>query len=305
MPLTFRLKNCQSRPRAKMPRWQDRRSLYLVIQPSGAKSWALRYRVAGTPRKLTIGAYPAISLKTARKRAQEAIGDVASGKDPAIEKRAAREAQKAASSTADRVENVVDEFVQKHLAKKAKPSWAKEAERLLRVEIIPTFGRERLGEIMRADIRRRLDDIAERAPITANRTLSVSRKLCNWAVSEDIIAASPCLGIEAPTGSASRDRVLGDDEIKLAWQAFESIGWPFGPICKLLLLTGARDEVASMRWDEINLVGKAWTLPASRTKNKRPHGVPLSDAAVNINKALRRVEGKAGLVFSTTGNTAV
>jgi integrase len=280
--------------------------LYLVIQPSGAKSWALRYRVAGAPRKFTIGAYPAISLKTARRRAQEAIGDVASGKDPAIEKRAAREAQKAANSTADRVENVVDEFVQKHLAKKTKPSWAKEAERLLRVEIIPTFGRKRLGEITRADVRRRLDDIAERAPITANRTLAVFRKLCNWAVSKDIVAASPCLGIEAPTSERSRDRVLGDDEIKLAWRAFDAIGWPFGPICKLLLLTGARrDEVASMRWDEINLAGKAWTLPSARTKNKRPHEVPLSDAAIEIIEALPRIEGKSGLVFSTTGRTSV
>ena len=200
----------------------------------------------------------------------------------------------------------MDEFVRKHLAKKTKPSWAKEAERLLRVEIIPKLGKKRLGEITRADVRRLLDDIAARAPITANRTLAVFRKLCNWAVCKDMITASPCAGIEAPSSERSRERVLLDDEVRLAWQAFNSIGWPFGLICKLLLLTGARrDEVASMRWGEIDLVAKCWTLPASRTKNKRPHEIPLSDAAIEIIKGLPRIEGKAGLVFSTTGASAV
>ncbi len=173
----------------------------------------------------------------------------------------------------------------------------------MRVEIIPKFGKKGLGEITRADVRRLLDDIAARAPITANRTLAVFRKLCNWAVSKDMITASPCAGIEAPTSERSRERVLLDDEVRLAWKAFDSIGWPFGLICKLLLLTGARrEEVASMRWGEIDLVAKCWTLPASRTKNKRPHEIPLSDAAIEIIKRLPRIEG---FVFSTTGASAV
>jgi hypothetical protein len=57
--------------------------LYLIVQPTGAKSWAVRYRAAGKSTKLTIGAYPNIDLATARRRAQEALGDVAGGKDPA------------------------------------------------------------------------------------------------------------------------------------------------------------------------------------------------------------------------------
>ena len=56
--------------------------LYLIVQPSGAKSWALRYRAAGAPRKLTIGPYPAIDIGKARKRAQEAIGEIVGGKGP-------------------------------------------------------------------------------------------------------------------------------------------------------------------------------------------------------------------------------
>jgi integrase len=291
--------------------------LYLVVQPSGAKSWALRYRIAGAPKKFTIGAYPATGLAAARKRAQKALVEVGEGTDPSAKKKADREAQKAASSTADRVENVVDAYVKDYLAKKAKPSWAKEAERLLRIEILPTFGKKRLGDLTDDDVYKLLKEIAERAPITANRTFAVFRKLCHWTMSRDggkLIKTSPCDGIEMPTAERPRDRVLDDAEIKLAWQAFESIGWPFGPIGKLLLLTGARrDEVASMEWREVDLEAGVWRIPKERTKNKRDLEVPLPAAAVDILKGLPRVEPKRGkdgkvrpaLVFSTTGATAV
>src|SRR5271155_3056804 len=150
--------------------------LYLVVQPSGAKSWALRYRVAGSPKKFTIGPYPAIGLAAARKRAQKALAEVVDGNDPSAQKKAAREAQKASNSTADRVESVVDAYVKDYLAKNAKPSWANEAERLLRVEVLPKFGKKRLGDLTDDDVHKLLKEIAQRAPITANRTFAVFRK---------------------------------------------------------------------------------------------------------------------------------
>jgi integrase len=291
--------------------------LYLVVQPSGAKSWALRYRVAGAPKKFTIGPYPAISLAAARKRAQKAIADVIDGVDPSAQKKAAREAQNAANATADRVENVVNSYVKEYLGTKAKPSWAKEAARLLHVEVVPKFGKKRLGEITDDNVHKLLKEIAGRAPITANRTFAVFRKLCHWAMSRDggrLIKTSPCDGVEMPTPERSRDRVLDGAEIKLVWEAFDSVGWPFGPIGKLLLLTGARrDEVASMEWRELNLEAAVWRLPKERTKNKRTHEIPLAPEAVEILKHLPRVEpnrradGKPrpALVFSTTGSTPV
>jgi integrase len=129
-----------------------------------------------------------------------------------------------------------------------------------------------------------------------------------------LIKVSPCDGVEMPTPERARDRVLDDAEIKLAWAAFESIGWPFGPIGKLLLLTGARrDEVASLEWRELDLDAGVWRLPKERTKNKRAHEIPLPGAAVEVLKGLPRVEPKRGpdgkvrpaLVFSTTGATPV
>lgn len=292
--------------------------LYLVLQPSGAKSWALRYRVAGLPKKLTIGPYPAIDLATARKRAQEATGDVAGGNDPAAAKVAARAAAKAErEAETDKVERVADLFVERYAKPKTR-DW-RETKRMLDNEIAPRWKGKRLSQITRANVADLLDEIVDRgAPIRANRVFAQFRKMCNWAIARGIIDRNPCASMSAPSPETQRDRVLSDDEIRLVWKASDASGWPFGPIVKLLLLTGARrDEVAGMRWTEVDLAARIWTLPEARTKNKRAHEIPLSDDAVTVLTALprmeKRVQGEDGkislrrvdLAFSTTGTTTV
>ena len=186
--------------------------------------------------------------------------------------------------------------------------WGKEVERLFKIEILPRIGAKRIGDVKKRDINDILDAIADRgSPITANRCFAVLRKFFNWARDDrDLIAVSPCAGVTARIAERSRDRVLADEEIRLAWRAFEAIGEPFGPIGKLLLLTGARrSEIAEATWSEIDLAAKTLTLPASRTKNAEPRVIPLSDSAVDIIKALKRIEGKAGFIFTVTGTTPV
>jgi integrase len=285
--------------------------LYLVVQPSGQKSWALRYRADGRPKKLTLGSYPALDLATARKRAQEAIGDVAGGKDPAAVKQASRATARAERADDDkRVERVAETFIKRHvkLSGKVGEGWGAEVERLFKIEILPRIGAKRIGDVKKNDVLAILDAIVDRgSPITGNRCFAVLRKFFNWACdARGLIVVSPCKGIEAPAAETSRDRVLEDDEIRLAWRAFDAVGWPFGPIGKLLLLTGARrSEIAEASWQEIDLAAKTLTLPGSRTKNGKPHEIPLSDAAVEVITALPRIEGKAALLFSTTGATPV
>ncbi len=297
----------------KRKEWPDGRitGLYLVVQTSGAKSWAVRYRAAGAPRKLTLGRYPAVDLSTARKRAQEALGQLAGGKDPAATKKAAREAARAErKADVDRVERVAELFVERYVKRSGRvgAGWGAEIERLFKIEILPHIGAKRIGDVKKRDINDILDAIADRgSPITSNRCFAVLRKFFNWARDDrDLITVSPCIGVTARTEERSRDRVLENEEIRLAWRAFAAIGWPFGPIGKLLLLTGARrGEIAEATWREIDLAAKTLTLPGSRTKNGKPHVIPLSDDAVEIIKALPQIEGKAGLVFSTTGVTPV
>jgi len=282
--------------------------LYLIVQPSGAKSWAARYRFDGKQKKHTLGPYPALDLAAARRRALEALGDVAGGKDPAAVKRAAKEARKTEQSPNDRIDNVAKAFTEKYLKRRVGDGWAREAERLLRKEILPVIGSKRLRDVRRADAIDILDGIVDRgAPFTANRALAVLTRLGNWAVEREIIAASPFDKIKRPAVEASRERVLSDAEIKLVWAAFEAVGHPFCAFGKLLLLTGARRaEVAGMRWAEVDLEARTWTLPGSRTKNGREHQVPLSDAAVRVLQDLPRIGDKPdGFVFTTTGTTAV
>jgi integrase len=287
------------------------RGLFYVLQPSGAASWAYRYRFAGKPKKLTLGAYPAIDIKTARELASDAAKAIARGDDPAATKQAARiAAREVVEQARDLVEHVVETFIERYAKKQTRESSWRETKRILNREIVGSWRGRRLSTIGGADVHDLLDKIVDRgAPIVANRTLAAFRRMCGWAVERGIIDASPCEKVKAPAGEKSRDRVLSDDEIRLAWGAFDKTGWPFGPLAKLLLLTGQRlREVGEMRWQEVDLAGRVWTIPTERSKNGAAHEVPLSAAALRILESLPRIDGgkgSPGFVFTTTGRTAV
>ena len=278
--------------------------LYLVLQPSGARSWAIRYRnAAGTPRKHTLGTYPAIDLKSAREVAQGFLVEVAKGGDPAADRKAARAGEKI-SSERDLVEKVVDQFIERY-AKANQRSW-EETRRILDREVVKAWRGRHLAAIGRADVHELLDSIVDRgAPIMANRVLAALRKMCNWAVDRGIVTTSPCDKLKAPSAERSRDRVLSDDELRSLWTACDGLGWPFGPLVRLLILTGQRrDEVGRMRWSELDLDAGLWTMPRERAKNNSAHVVALSPPALAILRALPRVNG-SDLIFTTNGRTAV
>jgi integrase len=283
--------------------------LYFIVQPSGARSWALRYRVDGRSRKHTIGSYPEVDLAAARRLARKAHGELAQDKDPAAIKKAAKVAAKAqAAEVVYTVAHVAELFVEKY-AKPRNRSW-EETARLLDKEVVSKWGKRSLASITRAELHDLLDKIVDRpAPIIANRVLAAFRRLCNWSVERGIITASPCANIKAPAPERTRDRTLSDDEIRAVWAAFDGEGYPFGDVGKLLLLTAARrDEVTGMSWGEVDLEAKTWTIARERCKNGIEHVVPLSDAALDVLTALPRIEaskGAPGYVFSTTGKTAV
>jgi integrase len=286
------------------------RGLFYILQPSGAASWALRYRFVGKPKKLTLGPYPAIDLPAARRLASEAVQAVARGEDPALAKQAARQSARAeAEPVRDLVEDVVSLFIERHAKAKTR-SWA-ETERMLKKDVVGPWSGRRLSAIGRADVHELLDGIVDRgAPIAANRILAALRRLCSWSVERGIIQSSPCDGVKAPSAIRTRDRVLVDDEIKIAWTAFERSGWPFGKLAQLLLLTGARrDEIAEAKWSEIDLDAKTLTLPPERSKNGQRHEIPLSDTAKQIIATLPKVspgKGKEAIfMITTTGKSPI
>jgi integrase len=281
--------------------------LFFITQPSGAASWAVRYRIDGAPRKVTLGPFAVLDLKAARRAAEEARGAIARGEDPAAAKTAAREARKIErEAEGDLVENVVSQFIERYAKTKTR-DW-RETERLLKRNVVERWPGKCLREITKPMVHAMLDATADRgSPIAANRVLAQLKVMCKWAVGRGIISASPCDGVSAPSSERgrARERVLSDDELRIVWKAADSIGWPFGPIVKLLLLTGARrDEVAQMEWREVDFDRALWTLPASRSKNRREHAIPLSDQALALLRSLPRIE-RSGFVFTTNARTPV
>src|SRR5262245_14377898 len=148
--------------------------LYLVLQPSGAKSWAVRYRSSGRPRKHTLGPWPALDLKAARTLGAKALRAAAEGRDPGREKVQGRQPK------IDTVEAVVAQFLDRHCRRANRPRTARETKRLLDLHVLPRWRGRLLREITRRDVLDLLDRVVDGGkPIAANRVLSAVRKLFN------------------------------------------------------------------------------------------------------------------------------
>lgn len=276
------------------------KGFYLIVQPlpSGAKSWAVRYRGKG---KYTIGDIRAWTLADARKEAGRVMRAWDDGRDPRAE-------QKEARSDDNLVENVLDKYLARHVKAKNKANTARDVENTIEREIRPTWKGRPITAIRRRDIIDLLDGMLDRGvPAMANSTYRLLRKFFNWCVERGILDASPMVGLKAPAASVSRDRVLGTHELRWAWLAADEIGWPFGAMVKLLIITAQRrEEVAGSTQSELALGGKepVWTIPAARAKNGNEHLVPLAPLAVEIIKGLP-VIGESDLLFTTNGETTV
>jgi len=240
--------------------------LALRVTQAGGKSWSVFYRFHGRLRRLTIGHYPAIKPAQARREAQAALERIRQGADPADEKRARRDRR---SPEADIFGAVARDYLDRHHKRNSRESTFLEAERDLEHNAIPRWDKRPIASITRGEVRDLIDRIVARgAEVQANRTLTRLRALFNWAVEKDRFATSPAAGLKLPTKENARDRVLSDNELRWLWQGCDEIGWPFGSLAKLLLLTAQRrDEVAGMERAELDLAERVWTIPSARAKN--------------------------------------
>jgi integrase len=135
----------------------------------------------------------------------------------------------------------------------------------------------------------------------AGRTLAYARACFGWAARRGMVAGNPFQGLPIAAGSEARDRVLTDAEVGAVWRAAGAMGWPFGPVVRLLLLTAQRrDEVAHMRWGEVAPDLAVWFIPKERLKSGRAHVVHLAPEARAVLAGVPRLDGR-DLVFSTNG----
>jgi integrase len=273
--------------------------------PLGRKVYLLQYRPGGgraaTTTRLTIGVHGSgWTPETARVEAIRLRGLIATGADPAAQKRNARD-----EPAPNTFSSLASEFIARYGRVNLRPSSLAEAERVLRVEVIPVWGDRPIDTIRRRDVISLIDGMADRgAPVAANRALARLRKIFSWAVEREIIETSPAVGIKM-LRETPRDRTLDSDELRAVWKSTSELKWPFAPIVQLLTLTAQRkSEVSSMRWSELSPDMTLWTIPAERTKNGRAHEVPLPAGATAILRDLPRHSG-CDLVFTTNGRTAV
>jgi integrase len=285
----------------------------LRIGISGAMSWIVTARKieAGrrtSPRRFTIGRYPAVPLAAARIRAQEALRLAADGKNPGdvLKLERARLLKESLSTFGA----IADVFLVEYVAgQKKAESTAALYRHALKGAPVKDWQTLPIASITKQDVSGLLKGlISAGMPIASNRQLAYLRKFFSWCVEHDHLAAAPTASLKPLAAETPRDRYLTDGEIAEVWAALGAELELFGPLFKVLLLTGQRrDEVAGMRWAElVDLDGEAptWELPGERTKNRLAHSVPLPAAVVALLKARQkqRIKGSP-YVFTTTGET--
>jgi integrase len=290
------------------------------VTAGGARSWLVRYRVKGRPgqRYVVPGPYPTVSLSAARQRAREIVAAAKRGED-IVEDERKRAAAAAAAAKPDTVVNVAEEFIRRSLeGRERSASYVSATHRMFDEHMLPRWRSRDIRSITRRDVVALLDGIVDDGkPVLANRVLAAVRAMFNWAIRRGIVDASPAALVERPAEEKARDRALSAEEITVLWPLFAGLGYPFGPFFQMALATGQRrDEVARMRWADIDASERTWNLSGDQTKARRAHAVPLSpiaweilikakDAARSLGEGRVTKAGQSAYVFTTTGNTPI
>jgi len=282
------------------------RGLYLIIEPSGFKSFATRCRINGKPAKISHGNVP---LSVARKLHADVLHEIKEGRDPRVAKQQARTKRRAIE--ADTFAAIVERYFQIVCGLKRdgdkltfNDNHRTAGRRLADLErlVLPILGNRPITLIKRSEVVALLDKIQlDNGPVMADRTLGVMRSIFNWHAARSDDYRSPLVKGMARTkvGERERRRVLTDDEICKVWNT--NAEGPFPALIKFLLLTGARrDEAARMTWSEIK--SGDWRLPATRNKTKLDLIRPLSAATLAVIESQRR-DDDSRYVFTTNGKT--
>ncbi len=285
----------------------------LRVTSNGAKSWIASYRLADG-RKVMETIAPVARLPKvdeARQPARASMEKAAAGDNPVAEKRV--EVERAATNT---VAAAVARYLD-HCDRNLKPKTAREWRRIFEHDVVPRWGERALAEIAKGDVLELVNDKAARrerkrkgategAAVQAGKMLTRLRTFFGWATANDLVTADPTAGVRKPAKEASRDRLLSDDELRAFWTGTEQLGWPFGLVFRLMLLTAQREgEVAGMRWSELDLDARTWTIPGARAKNGKPHVVHLSSLAMEVLGQVPRIVDDRALLFSGNGMTPV
>jgi integrase len=264
--------------------------LSLRVGKGGTKAWAVRYRVNGRHRRLTLGKYPNVTLAGARERARTALADAQGGEDPATERALRRSKDTTFQALADEV-----------LTAKAKlrPSSLQRYRQCLDADLLPEWKDRPVSSITRRDVLQLVEGIAKRAPVQANRTLATIKVVFNGGLRRGFptLETNPAHMMEPPHAETGRDRYLDRTEIRLLWNALAHEAPVWRVMFRLAILTAQRmGNLYPLRWSDFT-DADVWKIPASQFKGKRDHWVPLSPEALAVLGELRPLTGGGEFVF--------
>lgn len=283
--------------------------LVLRITDNNVRSFGVLYRVAGRggigaqgrPRfgkqqRITLGKYPNVGIKEARDKAREILEAASEGRDPAEE-----EARRQALRNSTRFEDVVQVFIETDCQPYIK-SWRK-VESALTLHVVPVFRGMPLEDITRRHVTTLLEDmVAAGKRGMAREVRKHLSKFYTYALERELVSVNPVQGVLrkklVPNPEAGRS--LSDEELRAIWRAAGSIGYPFGPYYRLILLTGQRRaEWSEARWSQIDQTNRWLEVPKEKHKSGRDHIVPLSEPAWQVLQAIEPWGGSDPFIFST------
>jgi integrase len=311
-------------------------ALFLVVQPSGFKSWMMRFRRGDGAAKIFLGPLDIsgrrhdgepeigqpLTLVQARRLASKVNADRAAGRDVVADHRAKKHRQRVAvvEAAANSFAAATKDFIREYAQPKVR-GWKELASNLgLDAELnvkpgglahrwadrdVRTIDASDLFAVVEEARKFATPGIAARhekpSEARARKLHAALSQMFSWLLRHRRVLANPMVALHPPAVPAARDRVLTTAEIKSFWDATEALKEPFGNVLRLLLLTGCRlNEIAKLRWEELSDDWSSITIPGSRTKNHLPFTIPLPPMARQLIAAQER-EGP--FVFSTTGGT--
>ena len=280
----------------------DEKGLYVEVFPSGGIVWRFRYRLNGKYEKLTLGRYPALSLKNARKKRDEAATSAALGTSPAVQKQLAKVAASDETTVSEFAERFFREIQEKDRKDNTSPR------RYLDKDIFPFIGSKAVRDVTTEDMRsiiwRKKDHGFDAA---AGQIRGVLKRLMDYAVTCGLLSTNPVLALPMRhvSKTTSRDRTLSPEEIRLFLNsALESnMRRQFKIGLRLILMTMVRkSELLLARWIDVHLEESEWHIPAENSKTGKPHIVYLSTQAVILFRELHMLAGSSALVMPGRGS---
>ena len=288
----------------KAYKMSDSLGLFLLVERTGGKLWRMKYRIDGREKKLAIGRYPEIGLAEARRRRDAAREQLAQGQDPSREKQ--REKARAKLGAGNTFASLAAEFCEKRKNDGSRawaPATAKRCEYLLSV-LNSSIGNLPIADIEPADILTAVRRIESKGKLeSAKRTLQLAGSVFRFAVATARLKSDPTRDLKGALINPSVTHYGAVLDPAGAGELLRAIdGYEGQPITKLAMQLAPHvfvrpGELRHAEWSEIDFDGALWTIPASKTKMRKDHLVPLSRQTIKILQEAQLLTGPTGYVF--------